>query len=67
MSKKRFYELAFPARTPNDNAWIVTEVLNSHVLGMRAAKTLLSDRVANGEAFPSEFIRCAKNPIQAMA
>jgi hypothetical protein len=55
----RTYELAFPERLPN-GAWRVLAVINSECRSRAEALLFLSDRVANCQAFPGEFVRAAK-------
>jgi hypothetical protein len=50
------YALAFPHRDQY-GAWSVIEALGTRCATRDQAKVLLSDRVANGDAFPGEFIR----------
>ena len=59
MSRKRMYVLVFPERLPS-GAWRVVEVINSQCLGRKAADVLLSNRKANGDAFPGERVARAK-------
>ena len=60
----KYYELAFP-ESLGLGGWRVHAVINSECKSRADAELLLSDRVANGEAFPGEFVRAAIAKVQS--